>query len=359
MSDKTEPPTQRRMEEARKEGQVARSLELNSAVVLLMSAVLLRSQGSNLIGRVKAVMVATIASSSSAEVSSAWLHSFFIGLLTQIVPPLAILLLGIMVSSVAVTLAQTKFLFSTKKMKFDFKRLNPIDGLKRIFSKQGLVEFFKALLKLGLIGYVVYSYLQSNFPTIVETGQMSLDAGVARWGDLALNLMMRVGSVYIILAAADYGYQRWRFTSQLRMTKEEIKEELKRSEGDPFLRGRIRSQQRKIARTRMMSNVHKAKVVVTNPTHFAIALDYEPESMRAPRVLAKGAFHMAERIVEIAHENNIPIVQNIPLARTLYKTVEVDQEIPAELYLAVAEVLAYVFKLRKPAGLQPTHQPEM
>jgi flagellar biosynthesis protein FlhB len=156
----------------------------------------------------------------------------------------------------------------------------------------------------------------------------------------------------MILAVADYAFQRWRFMRQLRMTKEEVKEEFKRSEGDPFLRGRIRAQQRKIARTRMMSNVHKAKVVITNPTHFAVAIDYQAESMRAPRVLAKGAFNVAQKIVDIARENNIPVVQNVPLARALYKAVEVDQEIPPEMYVAVAEVLAYVYRLRQPAPLR-------
>jgi flagellar biosynthesis protein FlhB len=249
-----------------------------------------------------------------------------------------------------VTLAQTNFLWASKKVGFDFKRLNPIDGFKRIFSSQGLIEFGRALLKLVVIGYVVYTYLRDQSNAILQTGTMDLASGVASWVSMSINMIIKVGSIYTVLAVADYAFQRWRFMRQLRMTKEEIKEEFKRSEGDPFLRGRIRAQQRKIARSRMMSNVHKAKVVITNPTHFAVALDYEATSMRAPRVLAKGAFHVAQRIVDLARENNIPVVQNVPLARALYKAVEVDHEIPPEMYLAVAEVLAYVYKIRKPAG---------
>jgi flagellar biosynthesis protein FlhB len=159
-------------------------------------------------------------------------------------------------------------------------------------------------------------------------------------------LAVRVGSVYLVLAVADYAYQRYRFMKSMKMSKQEVKEDFKRSEGDPFLRNRIRSQQRALARNRMMSNVPKASVVITNPTHLAIAIEYSPDKMAAPKVLAKGAFEIAQRIVTIARENNIPIVQNIPLARAIFKSVEVEQQIPPDLYVAVAEVLAYIYRLK-------------
>jgi flagellar biosynthetic protein FlhB len=353
MADKTEPPSHRRLEEAREEGKVPRSMELNTAVIILAGAFLLRSQGGALVELMKNLMVTTINFLPGADLSGTWLRSFIFSEAMQFAPKLGILLLGLLACGVTTTLAQTNFLWAGKKIGFDFKRLNPLDGLKRIFSAQGLIELGRSLLKLGLIGYVVYTYLRDQAMAILETGQMDLASGVSRWVQLSLDLIIKVGTAYAVLAAADYAFQRWRFMRQMRMTKEEVKEEFKRSEGDPFLRGRIRAQQRKIARTRMMANVHKAKVVITNPTHFAVALDYQAENMRAPRVVAKGAFHVAQKIVDLARENNVPVVQNVPLARALYKAVEVDQEIPPEMYLAVAEVLAYVYKVRKPAALAP------
>lgn len=355
MSDKTEAPSHRRLEEAREEGNVARSIELNTAVIILASAFLIRGQGGQLVDVLKEMMVLTIQKVADPELTGPWLRSFAYTEVMQIGPRLLIILAGLLVCGVVVTLAQTNFLWASKKVGFDFKRLNPLDGFKRIFSSQGLIELGRSLLKLTLIGYVVYVYLRDNYTAIIETGQISLHAAVERWATLSIDLVIRVGSAYTILAVADYAFQRWQFMRKLRMTKEEVKEEYKRSEGDPFLRGRIRAQQRKIARTRMMSNVHKAKVVITNPTHFAVALDYQADSMHAPRVMAKGAFHVAQKIVDIARENNIPVVQNIPLARALYKSVEVDQEIPAEMYVAVAEVLAYVYRMRQPAPLRSAH----
>lgn len=356
MADKTEAPSHRRLEEAREEGNVARSLELNTAVIILASAYLLRWQGGSLVGLLKDLTILSINKIADAELTGTWLKSFIFSEVTLFAPKIGMILVGLLTCGVVITLGQTNFLWASKKIGFDFKRLNPLDGLKRIFSSQGLIELGRSLLKLSLIGYVVYTYLRDQAQVIIETGQISLNVSVERWAQLSIDLIIRVGSAYAVLAVADYAFQRWRFMRQLRMTKEEVKEEYKRSEGDPFLRGRIRAQQRKIARNRMMSNVHKAKVVITNPTHFAIALDYMADDMRAPRVLAKGAFHVAQKIVDIARENRIPVVQNIPLARALYKTVEVNQEIPPEMYVAVAEVLAYVYRVKKPAVLQTAQQ---
>ena len=257
-----------------------------------------------------------------------------------------------------VSLSHSLKLVSYGQVKRSVSTLNDLTrspDFKRIFSGSGLIELGRALLKLALVGWVAYSYLKGQVIALSDLGQMDLASGVSKWVDLASTLAIRVGSAYLVLAAADYAFQRWRFMRSMRMTKEEIKEDYKRSEGDPFLRGRIRAQQRRMARNRMMSNVPKAKVVITNPTHFAVALDYDPDNMTAPRVLAKGAFHVAQKIVDIARKNSVPIVQNVPLARALYKSVEVDQEISPDLYLAVAEVLAYVYRLRTPgAQLQPS-----
>lgn len=354
MSDRTEAPTPRRLEEARQEGQVARSLELNTAVILLVGTLLLRGPGAEIVRLVRESMVSIIAMLPGFELTGSWVRTYVFNQVMLFAPPVGLIIIGILVSGVSVTLLQTGFLWASKKIGFDFKRINPLSGFQRIFSGQGLIELGRALLKLALVGYVAYSFLRGRMDEIMHLGTTDLASGVSGWAALAIDLCIQVGSAYFVLAAADYAFQRWRFMRSMRMTKEEIKEDYKRSEGDPFLRGRIRAQQRKIARTRMMANVPKAKVVVTNPTHFAVALDYEPETMRAPRVLAKGAFYVAQKIVDIAKENRVPVVQNVPLARSLYKTVEVDQEIPPEMYLAVAEVLAYVYRLKKPALTQPS-----
>lgn len=350
MSDKTEAPTQRRLDEAREEGQVARSLELNTAAIMLVGAFLLKGPGTGLVHAIRDLIQTSINTLPTAAISEESLRTRLFLIINTMLPSFGLILVGLLVTGVAVTLSQTGFLWSSKKIGFDFKRLNPITGFKRIFSGSGLIELGRALLKLALVGWVAYSYLKGQVIALSDLGQMDLASGVTKWVDLASTLAIRVGSAYLVLAAADYAFQRWRFIRSMRMTKEEIKEDYKRSEGDPFLRGRIRAQQRRMARNRMMSNVPKAKVVITNPTHFAVALDYDPDNMTAPRVLAKGAFHVAQKIVDIARQNSIPIVQNVPLARALYKTVEVDQEISPDLYLAVAEVLAYVYRLKTPGA---------
>lgn len=352
MSNKTEAPTPRRIEEARQEGQVARSQELNTAVLLLAAAFLLRGPGKEINTSFTTLITQSLAQIPGAEIGEKWLLQLIYSIGVQVLPPLGLMLFALMFTAIAVTMGQTRFLWTSKKIGFDFKRLNPINGFKRIFSLRGLVEIIRALLKILVVGWVAYSYLSGHIEDLAVLLQTDFRSALSLFADLAVNLMLRVGAVYLLLAAADYAYQRWDWLRNLRMTKEEIKEEYKRSEGDPFLKSRIRAQQRRIARNRMMAKVPKATVVVTNPTHLAIAIEYH-EGMNAPRVIAKGALRVAERIVAIAREHNIPIVQNIPLARAMYKTIEIDQEISPDLYLAMAEVLAYVYRLRGRRTAQP------
>ncbi len=355
MSDRTEAPTPRRKEEAREEGQVAHSHELNSAVVLLASALLLRGPGRDLIQAMKDLVVNLLRDLPSAELTRSWILQHLFQYAGRILPPLGILMVGVLMAGMVTTLAQTRFLWSSKRIGFDFKRLNPLNGFKRIFSPRGLVEMLKSLLKLLLIGWVAYSFLRKMYPQLIQLENYDLATGAGQFVNLAITLTLQIGGAYLALAAADYAYQRWELMRNLRMTKEEIKEEFKRSEGDPFLKSRIRQQQRRMARGRMMANVPKATVVVTNPTHLAIAIEYR-EGMRAPKVLAKGAMKVAQHIVAIAKENSIPVVQNIPLARAIYKTIDIDQEISPDLYMAMAEVLAYVYRLR--GRVPKTRQPQ-
>jgi flagellar biosynthetic protein FlhB len=345
-SDKTEAPTPRRLEDARAEGQVARSIELNSAAILLAGTMLLRGPAQSLVQAMRTEIITNLTVFPQGELNYNWVRNWAMQAGLALAPGMLIVSGGLLVVGVGVTVAQTNFMWTSKKIGFDFKRVNPVTGLQRIFSKQGLVELGKALLKLGLVGYVAYSFLAGQVQQFLQIGQSDVVTGVGKMVELAGSLAMRVGAAYLVLAIADYVYQRYRFMNTLKMSKQEVKEDMKRSEGDPFLRGRIRAQQRKIARQRMMSNVHKASVVLTNPTHLAVAIEYSPEKMGAPRVVAKGAYEIAHRIVAIAKENNIPVVQNIPLARAIYRVVDVDQEIPPDLYMAVAEVLAYVYRLR-------------
>jgi len=345
MADRTEAPTPRRLEEAREQGQVALSREVTSAAVLLAAALLLRGPGGQLGVAFQKVLTEQIAALPQTELTLRTVQHMGFRMAAQILPPLGGLVLALLAVGAAATLGQTRFLWSSKRVGFDFKRVDPVAGFKRIFSARGLVEMLRALLKLALVGWVTYSFLKSEYPSMLALSQFDLPTATQRFFDLLVALTLRVGGMYLILAAADYAYQRWDLMRNLRMTKEEIKEEVRRSEGDPQLKGRIRSQMRRMARGRMMANVPKATVVVTNPTHLAVAIQYE-EGMNAPKVLAKGAHHTAERIVAIAREHHIPVVQNIPLARAMYKRLEVDDEISPDLYVAMAEVLAYVYRMQ-------------
>jgi len=347
MADKTEAPSSHRLEEARSEGNIVRSVELNAAAIMLVSAFLIGGPGKDLALAFKDQILSTIKELPTAQLTMGWLQQTGIQFLSRIAGPFLILLGGLLVTGVTVTLAQTRFLWISKK-RVDFSRVNPLNGFKRIFSSRGAVELLKSLLKIVTISWLSYNYLLAHTADLSGMVRVDLGTGVSKFFELALGLAMQVGEVYLVLAIADYAYLRWSHIRGLRMTKEEVREEYKRSEGDPALKNRIRAQMRRMARGRMMANVPNATVVVTNPTHLAIAIQYE-EGMHAPKVLAKGAALAAQRIIVIAREHHIPIVQNIPVAHALYDNVDIEQEIPSDLYSVLAEILAYVFNLNKSA----------
>jgi len=352
MADKTEAPTPQRLERARSEGQVVRSIELNAAAIMLVTALLLsspvRELGLAMAGLTREMLVDL----PKADLTTATLQKMGFTYASRLIAPFGVILVALLLTGVVVTLAQTKFLWSSKKIGFDFKRLNPLSGFQRIFSAKGLIELLRALIKLSVIGWVAYGFIRSNINAMIMLSQQDIQTATQVFVGMATSLALRVGEVYFVIAVADYAYHRWDLMRNLRMSKDEIKEEVKRSEGDPYLKARIRSQMRKMARGRMMANVPKATVIVTNPTHLALAIEYK-DGMRAPRLLAKGAHHTAQRIVGIAREHQIPVVQNIPLARAIFKRIEIDEEIPPDLYLAMAEILAYVYRLR---GMTPGGQ---
>ncbi|NMC12031.1 MAG: flagellar biosynthesis protein FlhB [Chloroflexi bacterium] len=346
MAEKTEQPTGKRISELRQEGNIVKSHEINAAIALLLSAWLFAGQGSKLIADLKTMITNAIKTLPQSTELNEWLWKLISNEGFRLLTDVGTILIFFMVTGVSITLIQTRFNWAKKKIGVNFSRLNPINGLKNIFSIQGVIEFFKAFLKVLVIGWVAYSFLRSRITSILGLAQTDYQSGLAWWAESAIALTYRVAMIYLILAAADYAYQRWHYMKNIRMTKEEVKEEIKQREGDPVIRNRIRGQQRRMARMRMMANVHKADVIITNPTHLAIAIKYDQNTMNAPKVLAKGAYLIAERIVKIAQASNIPVIQNIPLAHALYKTVNIDQEIPPELYVTMAEILARVYALR-------------
>jgi flagellar biosynthetic protein FlhB len=258
---------------------------------------------------------------------------------------LPLLLLSVLVSTV-ITLAQTKLLFTTKTMQFKFSRLNPLNGLRRMFSLRALVELSKTIIKIVVLGYIIYRNLYDKILLLPRLMDMSPEKSISYLGDLVMSIVSSSAAVFVFIAALDYFYQWWDYEKSIRMSKEEIKEEYKETEGDPQVRGRIKERQRKMSQMRMMQMVPEADVVIRNPNHYAVALKYDPDKNRAPVVLAKGADKLALRIIAEAEKHGIIVTENKPLARALYESVEVDSEIPAEFYQAVAEVLVYVYNLK-------------
>ena len=243
--------------------------------------------------------------------------------------------------------AQTKFLFSSKLLAFKFDRLNPLQGIKRMFSLRGIIELVKALLKVVVLGAVIYQTMRAQIMQFPRFMDMSIMQAIAVTTDIVFEIVKNAAVLFVFVALADFGYQWWDYEKNLRMSKQEIKEEYKESEGDPQIKAKIKERQQMMARQRMMQNVPGADVVIRNPTHYAVAIRYDAEKNSSPVVVAKGADHIALNIVRIAEENNVVVLENRPLARGLYEAVELDQEIPEQFFKPVAEVLAYVYNLKK------------
>ena len=345
--ERTEPASPKRLEQAREEGQVARSLELSTFVVLLAAAGGLWGMGSGLMGQLSGVMKNGMrlerALAFDTDLMLIHLHQQALDALLALLPLLLLLLVAALISP----LLLNGWLFTLKSLQPDFQRLNPLHGIGKIFSLRGLAELAKAAAKTLVIGGVAAWVMWHNKEAVFSLVTQSVDSGVAHMGNLlGMSLLAIVGSM-ILIVAIDVPFQLWDHGRKLRMTREELRQEAKETEGNPQVKARIRSLQREAARRRMMSEIPKADVVVTNPTHYAVALRYQGDAMRAPRVVAKGAHLLAARIRELAAEHRVPILEAPPLARALYRHTELDDEIPETLYTAVAEVLAYVFQLRR------------
>lgn len=345
--ERTEAPTPRWLGRLRNQGNVARSTEVPIAITLLVGALTLRLLVPMTVDSLTNLLRVSLLHPSTLSTDLDALRFEALDLMLRAGLLVAPLFLAVMVSGVISNLIQVGGMFTPSIVLPQTSRINPLAGLKRIFSLQGLAEFAKSVAKLTVIGAVVYQALSSQQGTIIMLLRTDLMSGAAWTVALGADLMLRVAVAFMVLAAGDYLFQRWQFSRRSKMTKEEAKEEMRSTEGSPEIRQRMRQFARTLALRRMMTSVPSADVVITNPTHLAIALKYEMGS-RAPRVLAKGERLIAERIKELARAANVPIIENKPLAQALFRAVEVGSEIPAAFYQVVAELLAYVYRLRGP-----------
>lgn len=343
--EKTEEPTAKRKADARKKGQVGKSQEINAAFVLLAGFMVLKVLGGNAVAEIMNYST-YIYGNLNVDINEESIMQMFIGMIILLAKTSIPLMVFIMIIGLAMNLAQVGLNFSTETISFDPNKLNPINGAKRMFSKRSLVELIKSLLKILIIGYFVITYLSDEIFQIPKLIYMDIFAGLNKMSDTIFFLAFKIIGVFIVMAVMDFAYQKWQNLQDLKMSKQEVKEEFKQQEGDPKIKGKIRQKQRQMAMARMMQEVPQADVIVTNPTHFAVALKYQ-SGMSAPIVIAKGQDLVAQKIKAIARESKVPIVENKPLARALFAAVEIGAAIPQELYKAVAEVLAYVYRLKR------------
>ena len=350
--EKTEPATAKKLKDARDEGKVAKSRELNSALDLIVLFLCLKIFVS-FVGEKFIDIFSYIYENMPdfVKINEGGLSVQAVaGLIASVTLKSLLIMLPFMAFGFVVTLlvsiVQVGWKVSTKPMKPELSKLNPLNGFKRIFSKDSLFELVKSILKIVIIIYIAYTSIKDNANDLFALYDLGLNQAVALVGTLIINTGIKISIVYLVIGLADFIYQKHKFNEDMKMTKQEVKDEYKNTEGDPQIKGRQRRKMQEVSQKRMMQDVPKADVVITNPTHFAVALKYEAKVSSAPVVLAKGEDYLAQKIKEVARENKIEIVENKPLARMLYHNVDVGAEIPPELYQAVAEVLAAVYKAK-------------
>ncbi len=342
---KTEKPTGKKLQKSREEGQVAKSQEIASAFILIVGLAYFFFAGGRFFAGPADLMRYIFQETLLLEINSAAVYNLLLLTIRQMFFLLAPFLLLMVFVGLAANLMQVGFKITPKAMKPKFSKLNPISGFKNKFlSLRPLVELVKSCLKIGLLGYIAYSVYRQNFAGFFSLLNQPVGIILTFMAKLAFQILWRCGLLMLLIAFLDYLYQRWDFMENQKMSKQEVKDEMKQAEGDPQVKSRIRSMQMNAARQRMMQEVPKADVVITNPTHIAVALVYDQESSEAPLVVAKGAGLIAEKIKKVAREHGVPVVENKALARLIFKTVELNQMIPETLYQAVAEVLAYIYR---------------
>lgn len=361
--EKTEEPTPKRLDDARKKGQIARSRDFNTMIIIALAAVGLIILGKSMVIDIGDLM-AKYFQPDRADIfdphgTLRWFYAAILDGVWIIVPFLALMLVAAIFAPILIG----GWAFSWEAVTPKLNKLDPVKGIKRIFSAKGLMELIKAMAKFFLVAAVALVVIKANVHEYLGLGAMPVEAALVKSAELITWAFLLITIALMIIAAIDVPFQIWDHTKQMRMTMQEVKDEMKDTEGKPEVKGKIRQLQRQMAEARMMDAVPDADVVITNPTHFAIALKYDPDTMRAPLVLARGADVMAGNIRRVAAANEILLMEAPPLARALYHTTDIGQEIPHGLYVAVAQVLAYVFQLRevqKNGGKKPSRpEPEV
>ncbi|KYO64570.1 flagellar biosynthesis protein FlhB [Thermovenabulum gondwanense] len=344
--EKTEKATPRKRQKARQKGQVFSSRDLTTALMLIASIFIFKYYLIGVINGVMKFMIESYSNFFNLELTVQNLSHIFIQSLTLFLYVIVPLAFGTFITGIIVNVLQTGLIFNLELIIPKFERINPIEGLKRVFSTKSLIELLKVIIKVTVISIFSYNGVITVKDGIDEMMDMSMEQILSFFSDVLFKVVLKISLALLILAVLDYLYQWYEYEKSLRMSKEDIKEELKEIEGNPQIKARIRQIQRQLARRRMMQDLKKADVVITNPTHLAVALSYDSNKHDAPVVIAKGMGEIALKIKQVAVEENIPIVENPSLARTLYKSVEIGETIPEELYQAVAEILAYIYSLK-------------
>ncbi len=345
--EKTEKATPRRRKKAREEGQVAKSRELTMALSLMLLLLFFLGMVPIGIGYFQQFLQYSLTADLAMDLTEGNLHRRAM----EAAQVAAIMIIPMLSASaifgLAGELTQVGFLFTTKVLKPKPERLNPIKGLQRIFSKRAVVELLKAILKATMFIGVAYSVLQGFIPVLLKLPHMAMGDALAEVGMVIFRIGIIIAIFHLIISIMDYAYQRWEHEKNIRMSKKDVRDEHKDTEGDPQIQSKIKERQRFMAQQRMMQEIPEADVIITNPTHLAIALRYDGEEMNAPRVVAKGSGEVALKIIEIARANNVEVMEEKALAQALYHSTEIGEEIPPDLYQAVAEILAFVFRLQK------------
>lgn len=345
--EKTEEATPKRKSDARKKGQIARSKDVGLAITFIATILVIVILSDTVVGSFKKNIIYFLSEAGSIELTNGTVKGLTSLVLSKMATTLLPIVLPIMVAGVAASLLQSGFLIVKDAIKPSLGKLNPINGFKNMFSKRSAVELIKNLISISIIVYLAYSYVKDNFYKILNIGNLYLPTMGVEVKSLLLGIFYRIAIFVVAVAAIDYLVQVLLHKKEMRMTKEEIKEEYKQMEGDPQIKSKIKQKQREMSRRRMIDSVGDATVVITNPTHLAVAIKYEEGNMEAPQVVAKGADLLAMKIKEKARESDVPIIENKPLARMIYEQVEIDKYIPQDMYQAVAEILAMVYKLDK------------
>lgn len=344
--DKTEEATPKKKSDARKKGQIAKSKEIALALTLLASTLVIKTLGGYVGNGLKSTLIVFLNNYLNMSLDYDSVQKIAIIIVWRIAILFLPVVLPIMCMGILANFFQSGALVTSEPLKPDFSKLNPINGFKRMFSMKTFVELLKDLAMVSVVGYVGYKFVMDNYSYILTLGNLNAEAVAVAIGKLTVSIFFRITILMIIIALIDYVYQIFQYNKDLRMTKQEVKEEYKQDEGDPQIKGKIKQKQREMAMSRMMQEVPKATVVVTNPTHIAVVLKYE-EGVNAPIVAAKGLDRVALKIKEIAKENDVPIIENKPLARLMYSEIDLNEEIPMDMYEAVAEILALVYKIKK------------